>query len=124
MDIPGKKWILGNTFLRRYYSIYDDDNKRIGLVRSLHAGEVNGDVKPENLIFRTKRRETRDDEEMEQGNSSPSALPPVGRDLVLVDFGFAVYEQRSASGDQSCLSELQQTHSCLKNISWTGEAKL
>ena len=23
LDIPGKKWILGDTFLRRYYSIYD-----------------------------------------------------------------------------------------------------
>ena len=35
-------WILGNTFLRRYYSIYDDDAHRVGLVRALHRDEAVG----------------------------------------------------------------------------------
>eukprot|EP00929_Paragymnodinium_shiwhaense_P053451 TRINITY_DN26745_c0_g1_i2.p1 TRINITY_DN26745_c0_g1~~TRINITY_DN26745_c0_g1_i2.p1 ORF type:complete len:301 (+),score=63.88 TRINITY_DN26745_c0_g1_i2:410-1312(+) len=39
MDVPGRKWVLGDTFLRRYYSIYDFDTDRVGLVRSLHVGE-------------------------------------------------------------------------------------
>ena len=40
MDVPGGKWVIGNTFLRRYYSVYDDDHHRSGLVRSVHQGEV------------------------------------------------------------------------------------
>lgn len=40
MDTPGDKWVIGDTFLRRYYSIYDDDHGRIGLVRSVHADET------------------------------------------------------------------------------------
>lgn len=39
MDVPGKKWVLGDTLLRRYYSIYDDDHGRVGLVRSIHPDE-------------------------------------------------------------------------------------
>jgi hypothetical protein len=39
MDVPGKKWVLGNTLLRRYYSIYDDDRGLVGLVRSIHPDE-------------------------------------------------------------------------------------
>ena len=27
-------WVLGDVFLRKYYSIYDLDNQLIGLVRS------------------------------------------------------------------------------------------
>ena len=30
MDVPGKKWVLGDTLLRRYYSIYDDDRGLVG----------------------------------------------------------------------------------------------
>ena len=30
-------WILGNNFLTNYYSIYDLENQRIGLVESRHA---------------------------------------------------------------------------------------
>ncbi|CAD7948527.1 unnamed protein product [Amoebophrya sp. A25] len=41
MDVPGKKWVIGDTFLRRYYSIYDDDQHRVGFVRSVHPGETN-----------------------------------------------------------------------------------
>ena len=41
MDVPGRKWVIGDTFLRRYYSIYDDDEGRVGLVRSWHQGEEN-----------------------------------------------------------------------------------
>lgn len=40
MDVPGKKWVLGDTLLRRYYSIYDDDNGMVGFVRSLHPDET------------------------------------------------------------------------------------
>lgn len=39
MDVPGRKWVLGDTFLRRYYSIFDDDKGRIGFVRSIHPNE-------------------------------------------------------------------------------------
>eukprot|EP00927_Polykrikos_kofoidii_P078700 TRINITY_DN75513_c0_g1_i1.p1 TRINITY_DN75513_c0_g1~~TRINITY_DN75513_c0_g1_i1.p1 ORF type:complete len:579 (-),score=75.20 TRINITY_DN75513_c0_g1_i1:10-1746(-) len=40
MDVPGSKWVIGDTFLRRYYSIFDDDHGRVGLVRSIHANET------------------------------------------------------------------------------------
>mmetsp|Transcript_114815 Transcript_114815/g.325205 ORF Transcript_114815/g.325205 Transcript_114815/m.325205 type:complete len:472 (+) Transcript_114815:72-1487(+) len=40
MDVPGKKWVLGDTFLRRYYSIYDDDRGMVGFARSLHPDEA------------------------------------------------------------------------------------
>jgi len=38
MNVPGRKWVIGDTFLRRYYSIYDDreDVPKIGFIRSLH----------------------------------------------------------------------------------------
>ena len=40
MDVPGKKWVIGDTFLRRYYSIYDDANHKMGFVRSVHPNEL------------------------------------------------------------------------------------
>jgi len=40
MDVPGRKWVLGDTMLRRYYSIYDDDRGLVGLVRSVHPDEA------------------------------------------------------------------------------------
>lgn len=40
MDVPGRKWVLGDTFLRRYYSVYDDDRGLVGLVRSVHPDET------------------------------------------------------------------------------------
>lgn len=40
MDVPGKKWVIGDTFLRRYYSIYDDDQGLVGFVRSIHPDEA------------------------------------------------------------------------------------
>jgi len=33
------KFILGNTFLKNYYSIYDADNKRIGLTLDISNRE-------------------------------------------------------------------------------------
>merc|ERR1719163_2721779 len=35
----GSHWVLGNTFLRRYYSMYDDDRGLVGFVRSIHPDE-------------------------------------------------------------------------------------
>jgi len=40
MDVPGRKWVLGDTFLRRFYSIFDDDRSLVGLVRSVHPDET------------------------------------------------------------------------------------
>lgn len=38
--LEGSKFIIGDTFLRRYYSIYDDDRGLVGLVRSIHPDET------------------------------------------------------------------------------------
>eukprot|EP00931_Biecheleriopsis_adriatica_P102229 TRINITY_DN77226_c0_g1_i1.p1 TRINITY_DN77226_c0_g1~~TRINITY_DN77226_c0_g1_i1.p1 ORF type:complete len:518 (+),score=93.16 TRINITY_DN77226_c0_g1_i1:173-1555(+) len=40
MDVPGQKWVIGDTFLRRYYSIYDDDRGLVGFARSIHPDEA------------------------------------------------------------------------------------
>merc|ERR1719188_1321631 len=40
MDVPGSKWVIGDTFLRRYYSIYDDDRGLVGFIRSIHPDEA------------------------------------------------------------------------------------
>ncbi|CAK8999207.1 Pepsin II-4 (Pepsin A) [Durusdinium trenchii] len=40
MDVPGRKWVIGDTFLRRYYSIYDDDRGLVGFAKSIHPDEV------------------------------------------------------------------------------------
>ena len=37
-------WVLGAPFLRRFYSIFDADHHRIGLVKSRHALEGIGDI--------------------------------------------------------------------------------
>mmetsp|Transcript_47327 Transcript_47327/g.85464 ORF Transcript_47327/g.85464 Transcript_47327/m.85464 type:complete len:176 (+) Transcript_47327:51-578(+) len=39
MDTTNHRWVIGDTFLRRYYSIYDDDRGLVGLVRSIHPDE-------------------------------------------------------------------------------------
>lgn len=39
MDTSGDHWVIGNTFLRRYYSMFDDDNGLVGFVRSVHPDE-------------------------------------------------------------------------------------
>jgi len=33
-----KHWIIGNTFLKGYYTIFDEENKRIGIAASINYG--------------------------------------------------------------------------------------
>lgn len=40
MDVPGRKCVIGDTFLRRYYSIYDDDRGLVGFAKSIHPDEA------------------------------------------------------------------------------------
>jgi len=54
MDVPGKKIVIGDTFLRRYYSIYDDDNDAVGFVRSVHAGETAPPAHPLSSVISEK----------------------------------------------------------------------
>ena len=44
MDVPGGKWVIGDTFLRRYYSIYDDDRGLVGFAKSIHPDEAAGEA--------------------------------------------------------------------------------
>jgi cathepsin D len=44
LDFPSSskthgKWVLGDTFLRRFYSIFDGDHKQVGFVTSKHENE-------------------------------------------------------------------------------------
>ncbi len=44
LDLGKKKWVIGDTFLRRYLSVFDKANNRVGFVRSKHADESVGVV--------------------------------------------------------------------------------
>merc|ERR1712039_41410 len=46
MDVPERKWVIGDTFLRRYYSLYDDDRGLVGFVRSQHPDEASQQQQP------------------------------------------------------------------------------
>ena len=39
LDVGEDRWVIGNSFLRRFYSIFDDNTKQIGFMRSRHFGE-------------------------------------------------------------------------------------
>lgn len=42
LDMGKKQWVIGDTFLRRYVSVFDNTSHRIGLVRSHHDNEEIG----------------------------------------------------------------------------------
>jgi cathepsin D len=39
LDMGPKKWVIGDTFLRRYVSLFDRDNHQVSFVRSRHDDE-------------------------------------------------------------------------------------
>ena len=42
LDIGENKWVLGDTFLRRFYSIFNESGREVGLVKSAHTDEKIG----------------------------------------------------------------------------------
>jgi hypothetical protein len=44
LDLGKKKWVIGDTFLRRYLSIFDKANHRVGFIKSKHDDESIGVV--------------------------------------------------------------------------------
>ena len=39
LDMGNKRWVIGDTFLRRYVSLFDKEHHRIGFVKSRHDNE-------------------------------------------------------------------------------------
>jgi hypothetical protein len=39
LDMGRKRWVIGDTFLRRYVSVFDKENHRVGFVKSRHENE-------------------------------------------------------------------------------------
>ena len=58
LNMGEKKWVLGDTFLRRYISLYDSEHHRVGFVKSHHDNENIGVVTracmPQILLIRRR----------------------------------------------------------------------